>query len=123
MVVPVHPFQGGDLQFVGGLPGSLFADQFGLVQSDDRFRECVVIRIAGGADRAAGAGVDESFRVADSGLLGTAIRVVRQVVEAIVSGPDRHLERIQWEIGGHGRRGGACQVFCVRLGRRYRFVS
>jgi hypothetical protein len=35
VVVPVDPFQGGDLQFVEGLPGSVLVDEFGLVQADD----------------------------------------------------------------------------------------
>ena len=48
-VVPVHLLGGGDLDIVDGLPGSLVADEFGLVQRVlGQFAETIltVVRVA-----------------------------------------------------------------------------
>ncbi len=51
MVEPVDPLQGGVLDVVEALPGAAAADQFGLVQADDRLGQGVVERVADAADR------------------------------------------------------------------------
>jgi hypothetical protein len=46
VVVPVDPFEGGDLDVVEDPPGALAADQLGLEQADLGFGERVVAPIA-----------------------------------------------------------------------------
>ena len=51
LVVPGHPFCGGQFDVVDAAPGSAAVDQLGLVGSVDRFGEGVVITIAARSDR------------------------------------------------------------------------
>ena len=50
MVEPVDVFEGGVLDLVEVAPWSLLADEFCLVQADDRFGEGVIVGIAHGSD-------------------------------------------------------------------------
>lgn len=51
LVVPEHPFGGGQLDVVDAPPRSTAVDQLGLVGGVDRLGEGVVITIAARADR------------------------------------------------------------------------
>ena len=46
VVEPVDPFECGELEVVEAAPGSAVADEFGLVEPDDRFGERVVVGVA-----------------------------------------------------------------------------
>ena len=65
MVEPVDPLQGGVLEVVDAPPGAALADQFGLVQADDRLGQGVVVAVAAGADRGDRAGLGQPLGVAD----------------------------------------------------------
>src|SRR5438067_12125844 len=67
MVVPIDPFERGELDLVDRLPRSSAVDQLGLVESDRRLREGVVIAVAHGSDRGVGAGVDKAPSEAKGG--------------------------------------------------------
>jgi len=69
VVEPVDPLQGGVLDLVVALPGAVAADQFGLVQADDRLGQRVVVGVAAGADRGDGTGFGQAFGVADGQVL------------------------------------------------------
>jgi Integrase core domain len=71
VVEPVDPFQGGDLDVVGGAPGASGFDQFGFVETVDGLGEGDVVAVAGGADGGVDAGVQESFGERDRGVLIT----------------------------------------------------
>ncbi len=47
VVEPVDPFEGGEFEVVEAAPGACVADEFGLVESDDRFGESVVVALTG----------------------------------------------------------------------------
>ncbi len=49
-VVPVDPFDGGELGLLSSSPGSASMDQFGFVGAVECFRHRVVIRVADGSD-------------------------------------------------------------------------
>jgi hypothetical protein len=65
VVAPVDPLQGGVLDLVKALPGAAAADQFGLVQPDDRLGQGIVIAVAAGADRGDRPGLGQPLGVAD----------------------------------------------------------
>ena len=69
MVEPVDVLEGGVLDLVEVAPWSLRADEFGLVQADDRFGEGVIVGIAHGSDRGFDAGLGETVGVADGQVL------------------------------------------------------
>jgi hypothetical protein len=46
-VEPLHPSGGGDLDLVDVAPGAFVVDQLGLVESDLRLREGVVVCLSG----------------------------------------------------------------------------
>ena len=70
MVEPVHIFEGGVLDLVEVAPWSPRADEFCLVQADDRLREGVIVRIPNRAVRWFDAGLGEPVGVADGQVLG-----------------------------------------------------
>ena len=49
-VPPMHPPQGGKLDFADRRPRAVRMDKFSLIETVDRLRQRVVIRIANGAD-------------------------------------------------------------------------
>lgn len=63
VVEPVDVFEGGDLDLLGGVPGSAGLDQLGLEQADDRLGEGVVVGVADGPDRSADPGCGEPLGV------------------------------------------------------------
>ena len=65
VVEPVDPLQGGVLDLIKTLPGAAPADQFGLVQPDDRLGQGVVVAVAAGAHRGDRPGLGQAFGVAD----------------------------------------------------------
>ena len=62
-VVPGDPFQRRELDLVHPFPRPASSDLFGLVQADDRFRERVVVRISGAADRRLAASLGQPLGV------------------------------------------------------------
>src|SRR5690606_32058502 len=80
-------------------PRTLLPDQFGLVEADNRLRECVVV---GGADAPDGrlyAGFGESLGVTNRDVLHAAIAVVNErLTGAKIAVVQRLLERIQCDI-------------------------
>lgn len=69
VVVPVDPFEGGDLDLVGRLPGSAGFDQFGLVEADGGLGQGVVVGVADAADRRVDTSGGEAFGERDRGVL------------------------------------------------------
>ena len=69
VVEPVDPFEGGEFEVVEAPPGAFVADQFGLVEPEDRFGHCVVVGIAFRANRVDDAIGGESFGVANREIL------------------------------------------------------
>ena len=69
VIVPVDPGKGGDLQIVERLPRPVAFDQLGLVQSDHRFGERIVVRVTDRPDGRLSAGLHQTLGVADGGVL------------------------------------------------------
>jgi hypothetical protein len=69
LVPPPDPLEGGQLDLFGGAPRPAWADQLGLVQAVDGFREGIVVAVALGADRGHRALVGQPLGVADGQVL------------------------------------------------------
>lgn len=68
MIEPIYPFERGILDSVEVMPGRSMVDEFGLVQSDHRFRHRVIVRVADAADRRCNARLSESLTVMTTNL-------------------------------------------------------
>ena len=73
MIEPVDPFQRCVFHGVQMPPGTATVDHFGLVESDDRFRQRVVVRIAHTAHRGLSLRLGPAFEVADRQILTTPV--------------------------------------------------
>jgi hypothetical protein len=69
VVVPVDPFQGGQLDVVEPAPGPVAADEFGLEQPDVGLGQGVVQRVTDRADAGCDAGRGQPFGERDRGVL------------------------------------------------------
>jgi len=108
MVEPVQSFQGGVLDVVDALPGTVpqgtvAADQLGLVETDDRLGQGVV-GVAARAHRELHAGLGEALRVADREVLAAAIGVVDEALKIAAALPERHLQGVEGEVGAQRAR-------------------
>ena len=81
VVEPVDTFESGEFEIVEAAPGSLVANQSGLVEAVDRLGERVVIRIASGPDRLDNPVFGESLGVANRQILPAAVAVMNELVE------------------------------------------
>src|SRR5262249_7612094 len=90
---------------------------FRLVEPDDRFREGVVVRIAGAADRGLDAGLSDPLGVPNRQTLYPAITVMaerlgtsaRAIVERLLQG-HRGPDRSQRALFGHARASHHCEA-------------
>jgi hypothetical protein len=98
VVEPVDVFEGGELDVVEATPGSSPADELGLVEPDGGLGHGVVVRVALGADRGDGAGLGETFGVADSQVLG---------------GFNRSSQHLDMEVVGGGGSGASAGGSCI----------
>ena len=101
MVEPVDPFEGGELEIVEASPWPPVADQFGLVETDDRLGERVVVGVASLSDRRRHTGFGESFCVTDREVLSSTIRMMNQTVEGFISPvafPDGLFQRVERQV-------------------------
>src|SRR5690606_17178073 len=69
LVEPVHPGEGGELEFVDCAERAVDLDALGLVEPHDGLGEGVVVAVADGSDRGDGADVREALGVAQRGVL------------------------------------------------------
>ena len=72
VVVPVDPLESRVLDVVEAPPGSLSADDLGLVEADHRLGERVVVGVTSTADRGLDFGLSEPVGVADRQVLKSA---------------------------------------------------
>ncbi|MCU1398491.1 MAG: hypothetical protein JWN62_1600 [Acidimicrobiales bacterium] len=105
-VEPVDPLQGREFDVVDGVPWSLPADQFGLVEPVDGLSESVVIGVCDGPDRGQSAELGEAFAVADRRELRPGIGVTDETVEHGPAVEPGVLERVQHHLGAHVRGDG-----------------
>ena len=101
VVEPVDPFQGGELEVAEAPPGAAVADEFGLVEPDDRLGQRVVVALSGQS----GPVVREALS-ADRGQLALRCkapdeaRLVQELVKRLRDAMgDRGLEKIE-ELSG-----------------------
>ena len=69
MIEPVDPFQRCVFHGFQMPPGTATVNHFGLVESDNRFRQRVVVRVADAADGWLDAGLGEALGVFDRDVL------------------------------------------------------
>src|SRR5215212_6623299 len=69
-VEPVHPFEGGELDGLGRLPGPAPPDHLGLEQADDTFGQRVVVGITYAANGRLDACDGEALGVPNAEILG-----------------------------------------------------
>ena len=107
-VVPAGPFAGGRLDPGGALPRPQVVDDLGLVQTDDRLGQRVVIGVPDGPDRRRDARFGQLGAVPDRQVLAAGVAVVDQPghLDAL-AGPagDRHHQRVQHQVRAVVRRG------------------
>ena len=95
-------------EVVESTPWSPVADQFGLVEADDRLGQGVIEAVASGSDRGHRSVLGEPFGVTDSEVLHPTVGVVDQPLQdrpLAVPFPDRLLQRIQRQVGLQGTGG------------------
>jgi hypothetical protein len=78
MIEPIDPFQGGELHRIEAAPWSTPIDDFGLVESVDRFGEGVVVTVADASDRRFDASFCQSLGIPNGHVLNAAIRVMHE---------------------------------------------
>jgi hypothetical protein len=98
MVEPVDPLEGGELEVVEASPGAAVADEFGLVEPDDRLGQRIVVRVTFGADGVDDADLGEAFGVADREVLG---------------GFNRSSQHLDMEVVGGGGSGASAGGSCI----------
>ena len=79
VVVPVDPFEGGELDGVQAAPRSTTPDQFLLVQLVERFGGSVVVGITDGADRGLDACLGKALGVANRDVLTSFVGMVNEL--------------------------------------------
>ena len=77
-VVPRDPLERRELDLLDSFPRPAPVNHFGLVQADDGFRECVIVRIARAADRRLDPRVREALSVSNRQVLQAAVTVMDQ---------------------------------------------
>lgn len=98
LVEPGDPLEHRELNVLGGSPGTARPDHFRLDQADDRFGQCVVIRIATAANRDLDGSFGQPFGVADRKVLGASIRMVNQPVEVGPTIVNRLFQGIESQV-------------------------
>src|SRR4029077_15828171 len=88
MVKPIYPFERGVLDGVKSPPRTAVTDDLRLEQADDRFGECVVVRVAHAAPRRLRTGLGQALGVPDRQILAAAIAVMYHAVDSRAR-PDR----------------------------------
>src|SRR5208337_761089 len=78
-------------------------DHFGLVESDDRFSQRVIVRVADAAHRRLDAGFGQSLGVANRQMLATPVAVMHDPLDSGTR-PQRLLQRVQDQFGMHRAR-------------------
>jgi hypothetical protein len=101
MIKPVDPFQCGVFDCIDVAPGAAVVDHFGLVESDDRLREGIVVGIADAADRRFGAGFCQPFGVTDRQILG---RFNSSSQHVLIGGCDEYKEAAVGSSAPHANR-------------------
>lgn len=76
----MHPGQGGELDVFDGPPRALQADQFTLLDPEDRLGQGAVMRVAPGADRRGRADLGQSFSATDGQAYGMGVPSGSQIV-------------------------------------------
>ena len=108
VVEPVDPFERGVLEVFEAAPGAAVADEFGLVQPDQRLGERIVIRVALRPDRVDRGGLGEPLGVPNRQVLDAAIRMMDEILERLAglrASPDRLLQGIEGDVGAQRPRG------------------
>lgn len=78
VVEPVDPFQSGELDRLGVAPRPMSMDNLGLVETVDRFRECVVVAVADASDRGLNACFCQPLGIANGYVLNAPVRVMHE---------------------------------------------
>src|SRR5690606_5929311 len=101
MVKPVDIFQGGKFELIEATARTVTFHQLSLVQHVHRLAERVVIRISFTTNGNRHTRLDETFGVANRQVLTAPIRMVYELPVLDVALPQRHLQRLQRQVGAH----------------------
>ena len=78
MVEPIDPAEGGHFQILHVTPRTLAMNEFGFVETVNRFGEGVVVAVTDAADRRFDASFGQTISVANGQILPAAVRVTNQ---------------------------------------------
>jgi hypothetical protein len=103
VIEPVDPFQRCVFHGFRMSPGTATVNHFGLVQSDNRFRQRVVIRVADAAHRRLSLRFGQAFAVAYRQILATSVTVMHDTL-GCGARPQRLLQCVQNQFRAHRTR-------------------
>ena len=103
VVEPVDPGQHRELDGVDAAPRPALANDFGLEEPDDAFRERVVVRVTDAPHRPLDSGLGQPLGIANREVLHASIAVVDQAVRARPR-VERLLEGIECQVASQGAR-------------------
>jgi len=116
VVEPVDPLERRELHIFDPSPRTVAANDLGLVETDDRLRQGIVVRVADAADRGLDAGFGKLLGIADRHVLNSTIAVMNQLVDF---GPrvEGLLERVEGQVASQRARHLTCppQIDPTRL--------
>src|SRR5215831_19387818 len=84
LVPPIHPLGGGQLDLLEVPPGASPADELGLVETDHRLGQGVVVAVAAGTDRGNSAGLGQTLGVPNGQVLHAAVGVVDEAFQLLL---------------------------------------
>src|ERR1700712_3575742 len=77
-VVPVDPFEGGELQRLEAPPGTAPVDHLGLEQADHRLGQRIIVGVPDAADGGLDAGLGEALGIANAQVLRSSVRMTHE---------------------------------------------
>jgi hypothetical protein len=80
VVVPIHVFRSGDVDFLNSMPRAARFNQLGLARAYHGLRQCVVECVADGADRGIDAGFERVWGEPERRVLTAGVGMVREFV-------------------------------------------
>src|SRR5690625_7982046 len=104
MIEPIDPDQGGIFNLTGRPPRTLATDHLGLIQTNDRFGQGIVLGVANESDRSVDACFGQATGVSNREILNASVSVVDQAI-AIRSCMQGLFQRIEYTGCAHGSLG------------------
>lgn len=101
-VEPRHPFERSQFHRFDGLPRCAPVDQFGLVETIDRFGQSIIVAVAQAADGGFYAGLTQTLAVSNADVLRSSVAVMNECCVSVgLAGMECLCQRIEHAVRGH----------------------